>query len=549
MSAAAGNLASGGLDDARAALALGDWAAALALAEELSGETPTVEAERLDVVAEATWWLGRIDECIAAREQAYAGFVSAGELRRAGACAVRLSSHHRLKMHAAVGGGWLQRARRALEGDHDCVEYGFLALADASQIHRTGDLTTAIEKADGVLALARRLESTDLEADALNSLAWLHIDSGRRDEGLSLFDEAMLYVTEGRVGPYLTGKVYCSLITACVELGDLRRAAEWTEVTLRWSEAHPRTMWPGLCRVHRATLLQLGGDYQAAEAEARQACRELDGLNVANVAAGYLEIGEVRRLLGDLDGAEDAFTTAQTLCGEQAAGLALIRLAQGKLDAAQELIRRAVEAQEWNRLGRGKLMPAQVQIALAAGDLDSAEAAAAELEETAVTFHSPALEAAGLSARGRVLHAQGDDRAACRTLQAAIGQWERLGVPYEAAAVRVVLGRARQANGDEDGARQALAEAAEIFDRLGASLDSRLARDLTTEPKAPAGLTPREVEVLRLVASGETNRAIAEHLFVSERTVARHLSNIFAKIGAGSRTAATAFAFENGISG
>src|SRR5689334_5788281 len=199
-----------------------------------------LQAEDLDAAAETAWWSGQIDECISAREQAYAGFESAGELRRAGACALRLSSHHRLKMHTAVSGGWLQRARRALEGDPDCAEYGFLALADAEKVHRTGDLPAAIARAEEVLALARRLGSADLEADALNSLAWLHIDSGDRDAGLSLFDEAMLNITEGRVGRYLTGKVYCSLITACVELGDLARAAEWTEVTLRWSAAHPK---------------------------------------------------------------------------------------------------------------------------------------------------------------------------------------------------------------------------------------------------------------------------------------------------------------------
>ena len=223
----------------------------------------------------------------------------------------------------------MRRARRALEDDPECVEYGFLVLSEAENVHSSGDLPTAMQKVGTILELARRLTSVDLEADALQAMARLLIDSGSRDEGLSHFDEAMLYVTERRLSPYMTGKVYCSLITACVELGDLHRAAEWTEATLRWSEAHPRAMWPGLCRVHRATLLQLGGDYDAAEAEARQACRELDGFHVANVAAGYMEIGEVRRLLGDLEGAEDAFVTAQTLCGEQAAGLALVRLAQG----------------------------------------------------------------------------------------------------------------------------------------------------------------------------------------------------------------------------
>ena len=348
----------------------------------------------------------------------------------------------------------------------------------------------------------------------------------------------MLSVVEGKLSPYTTGKVYCSLISACEQLGDLRRAAEWTDATTRWSEQHPLAMWPGICRVHHASLLQLRGDWGAAEREARRACVELDGFHVGNVALGYVEIGEIRRRLGDLDGAEAAFAKAEELCGQRPPGLALLRLAQGRIDAATSIITAMLAEQSWNRLARGKLLPACVQIAVASGQLDDAAAAADELDSIALDFASPALSAAALTVRGRLLLASGDTRGACSTLQEALQQWQALEVPYEVATVRLLLGQACRGCGDEDGATRSLAVAADIFDRLGATIDARQTRSLTTASTLPAGLSAREAEVLRLVASGATNREIAAALFLSERTVARHLSNIFTKLGVTSRCCA-----------
>lgn len=438
-------------------------------------------------------------------------------------------------------------ARRALEADVESVEYGNLILREAEVAHGSGDLDRAAELASDALALARKVASADLEAEALQTMGRVLIDAGRQTDGLGHFDEAMLSAVEGRLCPYTTGKVYCSLISACEELGDLRRAAEWTDATLRWSEHHPLAMWPGICRVHRATVLQLRGDWNAAEREARRACDELDGFHVANAAAGYIEIGEIRRRLGDLDGAEEAFGKAEELCGQRSAGLALVRLAQRRFDAATAIITRMLAEQTWNQLKRGKLLPARVQIAVAAGDLDGAAAAADELDRIAADFESPALSAAALSTRGRLQLAQGQHNAACATLVEALQHWQRLEVPYEIATVRLLLGQACRNCGDEDGATRSLERAAVIFDQLGAALDARHTRDLTSSPSLPAGLTTREAEVLRLVASGRTNREVAATLHLSERTVARHISNIFLKIGVTSRTAATAFAYENDL--
>ena len=480
-------------------------------------------------------------------ERAYALYEAEGDSQRAGECAVWLWEHHQLKARPSIAGGWLRRARRLLEAHPESIPYGNLLLREAEVAHGSGELERSTALARDALALGRRLRSIDLEAAALQTIGRLLIDAGDPTEGLGHLDEAMLSAVEGKLSPFTTGKVYCSLISACEQLGDLRRAAEWTDATLRWSEEHPMAMWPGICRVHHAALLQLRGDWDAAEREARQACTELDGFHVPNVAAGYIEIGEIRRRLGDLEGAEEAFATADALCGQQSAGLALVRLAQRRVDAATAIITRMLADHTWNQLARGKLLPARVQIAVAAGDLDAAIEAADELEGIAAEFDSPALTAAALSSRGRLQLAQGDADAACGTLREALQTWQQLEVPYEVATVRLLLGQACRCGGDEDGASSSFSRAAAIFDRLGAALDSRHIRDLTSSSSLPADLTAREAEVLGLVASGLTNKDIAAALHLSERTVARHLSNIFTKLGVASRTAAAGFAYEHDL--
>ena len=346
------------LETARSLLASWAWAEALDAARSAVVPSDRAEADRLDIVAETSWWLGQMDDCIDAREQAYALYDAQGDGLCAGRCAVWLWEHHQLKARPSIAGGWLRRARRALEADTESVEFGDLMLREAEVAHGSGELDRATALARDALALGRRLSSIDLEAAALQTIGRLLIDAGNLTDGLGHLDEAMLSAVEGKLNPYTTGKVYCSLISACEQLGDLSRAAEWTDATLRWSEDHPMAMWPGICRVHHAALLQLRGDWGAAEREARQACMELDGFHVPNVAAGYIEIGDIRRRLGDLDGAEAAFATAEELCGQQSAGLALVRLAQRRVDAATAIITQMLEDHTWNRLARAKLLPA-----------------------------------------------------------------------------------------------------------------------------------------------------------------------------------------------
>jgi DNA-binding CsgD family transcriptional regulator len=518
------------------------WSAALDAAHAAGPLAGAHEAERLDIIATASWWLGSMDASIDAREQAFAAFEEVGDERRAGQCAVWLWQDNVLKARPSIAGGWLRRARRLLDAHPGTVEYGELLLREAETAHGGGDLDAALATAQEALLLARALKARSMEAEALQTIGRVLIDQGDVAEGMGHLDEAMLSAVEGRLTPYATGKVYCSLISACENLGDIRRAAEWTDATLRWSEKHPLAMWPGICRVHHAALLTLRGQWDAAEREARRACDDIGEFHVGNAASGFAEIGDIRRRLGDLDGAEAAFGRAEELTGAHSPGLALLRLAQRRVDAATSIIANLLAEQSWNRLERGKLLPARVQIAVAAGDLDAASEAASELESIAADFDSPLLAAAALTARGRVLFASGDASAACATLRDALREWQGLDVPYEVATVRLLLGQACRACGDEDAATRSLQTAAAVFDRLGAALDVSYLRELESgSAPRPAGLTEREAEVLRLVADGKTNKDIAEGLFLSERTVARHLSNIFTKLGVNTRTAAAAF--------
>jgi ATP/maltotriose-dependent transcriptional regulator MalT len=536
------------LSRARDALAHHDWEACYALVHGLSVDDPAAEAERLDMLADAAWWLGRVEESIGARQAAYGAFESLGKHRRAGMCAVWLYQDHCLRARPSAASGWLQRARRALEGDTSCAEYGALLLREAEAAHGGGQLDEAGQLAEDARALGRALASADLEAEALQALGRVLIDAGQPTAGLAHLDEAMLLAVEGRLGPYSTGKVYCSLISACEELGDLRRAAEWTEETAAWADRHPFAIFPGICRVHRAVVLERQGALEQAEREASRACAELGGSHLPNAVTAYAEVGDIRRRLGDLERAEEAFTQAEELSGHACAGAALLRLAQGRLEEARRIIAGCLDEEPPNRLSRTRLLPAAVQIAVAVRDLAGAGAGVLELESIASRFDTPMLNALAAVARGRLELAEGNPVTAAASLHVALRQWKELEVPYEIATADTLLGQAQREAGDEAAARASFARARAMFGHIGARLD---ADGLDTTPRArrPAGLTEREVEVLCLIANGRANKEVAAQLHLSAKTVSRHLTNIFNKIGVTSRAAATAFAFEHDLIG
>lgn len=534
-----------GMDEARRAWEHHDWQRCHDAASSATGD-PDDEAERLDLLADAAWWLGRLDDCIEARERAYHLYDEAGDHRRAGQCAVWLYEHHCFRASPSIASGWLGRARRALADGESCTELGALLLREAEVAHGSGALDAAADLATRGIALGRELRCTDLEAEALQTLGRVRIDQGAPADGLALLDEAMLFAIEGRLSPYSTGKVFCSLVSACEDLNDHRRVAEWTAATTRWAERHPLAVFPGLCRVHHATSLRWRGEWAQAEREAVRACEELAGINLPNAATAWAEIGDIRRRLGDLTGAAAAFLAADELCPQPRAAVALLRLAEGDLPAASATVREALDAAGWNRLARAKVLPAVAQIAIAAGDVAAASDAVDELAAIAEDFESAGIAAAACSARGRLQLATGDPDGR-GTLRDAVTRWTELAVPYEVATARMLLGEAARLTGDDAGAASSFAAARRLFDDLGVRIDGQQGSPGTPPPALPDGLTEREAEVLRLVAGGLTNKEIAAALCLSDKTVARHLSNIFVKIKVSTRAAATAFAFERGV--
>jgi DNA-binding NarL/FixJ family response regulator len=525
------------------AFARRDWQEAYDALRAADGLT----AAQIDLLAETAHWVGRPDEAVEAYQQAYELHLAEGNVRRAALSAFMTAVFLRLRGESAPADGWQSRAMRLLADEAEGAEHGYpLYLETAALMGR--DLEAAGASARRMQDLGRRFGDETLVALGIFFEGRVLVKQARVPEGLSLLDEAMVAALSDRLQPMWTGAIYCGLLDACHELVDLRRAHEWTAATSRWCAPLPvASLYPGICRVHQAGMLQLQGAWEQAEAQALAACADMVRIDVFAVAGGWYEVAEVRRVRGDLDGAEDAYGRAHELGRDPQPGLALLRLAQGRIEAARTSIITAIAAFGGSRLERAPLYAAQVDIALAEGDIDTATAAAEEVADTARTFESAGLRAAGLRAQGAVALARGQGVAALSSLRAACSAWNELDAPYEAARTRVLLADAYKLLDDADAAERERVAARACFERLGAEAALRA----LDGPEAPAtadhGLSPREREVLELVAAGLTNRDIAGTLFLSEKTVARHLSNIFTKLGVSSRAAATAYAYEHGL--
>jgi DNA-binding CsgD family transcriptional regulator len=534
------------LDAARDALARSAWDEAYAALRELDAAELT--PRDLEGLADASWWVSKLRESLDARQKAYAAYVAIEDASAATAVAARLSIEHFVRDEPSLGAGYLQRAQRHAAGLPEGREVGFLAMVEANVARSGGDLDRAMARAGDAVRIGQACGARDLVAMALHIQGLVSIDAGRVPEGLAMMDEAMIAVLAGEVTPYFTGIIYCSLIGACLELNDLRRAGEWSDAAKTWCDSlRPGSPFPGMCRVNRAEVARLRGAWTDAEAEALLAAAELEEVEPGLAGAAFVQVGEIRRRMGALAGAEVAFARGQELGADPQPGFALLRLAQGKIESARMALDLAI-ASEHQPARRARLLAAQVEVGLNEHDLEGADAAADELASIARATGTGAIEAAAATSSGRVRLEQGDIQDALQRLRHAIELWTELRLPYEAATARLAFGLALEAGGDDGGALIEYRAAAAAFERLGAIPDAERSKRLAGEHDAiPGGLTPREVEVLRLVASGKTNRDIAVELVISEHTVARHLQNLFAKLDVSSRSAATAFAYEHGF--
>ncbi len=522
----------------------GDAFAALSAAHR-AGELGAEDLERL---AAAAYMVGRDDECEEAWMAAHHAWLHRGEAERAARCAFWQALELFFRGEMAPAMGWVARGGRLLEdGRGDCVEQAWLRMLTALPLLFDGDADAAYPSFVEAAEIGERFGDADATMFARLGRGYALILQGRIDDGARLLDEVMVAVTADEVAPMLAGIAYCQVIALCRAVFDLRRAREWTEALTRWCDSQPDLVpFRGNCLVHRCEIFQLQGAWTDAFDSARQACEWLAGPPAWDaLGSAYYQLAEIERLRGEFAQAEESYRKASLAGRDPEPGMSLLRLAQGRVDHALPAIRRALD-EAHDPMARSRLLPACVEVMLEAEDVGAARAAADELAGLAARFDARYLNALAAHASGAVLLAEGDPQAALTTLRMAQRSWRDLEARHEAARVRVLIGVACRDLGDGASAELEFEAARGALKELGAAPDlARLAR--LAGSSRPGGLSRRESEVLALVAAGKTNRAIAAELFISEKTVARHVSNIFTKLRLSSRAEATAYAFKHGL--
>jgi DNA-binding CsgD family transcriptional regulator len=524
-----------------------DAHALLSLADRESALRPS-DLERL---ATATFLIGRGAEFERTLERAHRAYRDAGDRPSAARCAFWIGFRLFLRGEGGPATGWFTRGQRLLDQEgRETAEAGYLLLPVAEQHLRAGEWERAGAIARRATDVGSRLRDRDLVAAARHQEGRALLGLGRLEQGFALLDEAMVAVTSGELSPMMTGFVYCSVIACCQQTHALGRAREWTAALGRWCEGQRQMVFfTSICMVHRAEILQLQGEWTAALAEASRACEPpADGVDEPPAEAAFYQQGEVFRLRGELDAAERAYLSASRAGAEAQPGLALLWLARGRARAAAAAIGRALD-ETVEPLARARLLPTQVEILLAGRDLEGARAACAELAAIAARFPTDVLRATAAHAQGSVELAAGSPREALILLRRAWQAWETLEVPHAAARAREALGLACRALGDRAGGRMELEAARATYQALGARPDVARVEGLLANRSAGGlyGLTRREVQVLRLVAAGRSNKEVAGALSLSVKTVERHVGNILTKLDVPSRVAATAWAYEHEV--
>jgi class 3 adenylate cyclase len=428
-----------------------------------------LNADGLSLLASAAYWTARPDETLAALERAFGASLDEGDNASASMVAFRVAEQHGMRLSFSQAQGWAARAARLAEEDSEWPVHGWLLWMQGLLGWFQGDFEAAIGHYDHALEFAVRSGDRDLHGMSLHDKGHALCLLGRVAEGTGLLDESMAAVVGGELGPDAAGYVYCGMIGICSKLGDYRRAAEWTEATLRWCERESVPAFPGVCRIHKAELLRLAGSLTRAEEEARMACEELPRFNFfSGLGPANYEIGEVRRRLGDFRGAEEAFGRAHEFGFSPQPGLSLLRLAQGNVGAAGSGIARALAESGGNHCLRVRLLAAHAEIAVAAGDLDAASSAADELESLVGEFEAASLHAISSGVRGLVRLSRGDATGALPDLRLARQTWQQIEAPYEVAELRLRLATAHRELGDRDAALMEARAARDAFERLGA---------------------------------------------------------------------------------
>lgn len=502
----------------------------------------------LAALADAAWWLGRTDESLALSEEVYRRHLQGALAPQAATLAVDIGFLWMLRGEATVGSGWISRAKRLLEDAPESAAHGYLAYLEVEEAMGAGRYEDAVACCRWMAELADRHDDPTLCTVALVLLGGAQVRRGQVADGLQIIDEAMLAVHAGQVAPTWAGNLYCHVMDLCFELADIERAHAWTDATERWCDRHSNAaMFTGICRLHRGQLLHLEGRWAAAQHHADQACRDLADMNVGVVAEGHYRIAEVHRLRDDHAAAERSYARAHELGRDPQPGWALLRMAQGNPAAAAATLRSALAGSR-RLLDRVPLLVALVQVSAAHDEADEASRAAEELGDIAATFRTGGLVAAAQEAAGLAALTRGEPATALAHLKGAWRSWQQLDAPYEAARMRAALARALHVLGDDEAAAREADAARTVFTELGAVRDLHVLDGYArSRSERPGGLSEREVEVLSCVCSGDTNRQIAATLSISEKTVARHLSNIFTKLDVSSRTEAAAVAFRHGI--
>jgi class 3 adenylate cyclase len=468
------------------------WHDAVASLREADSET-ALSPEDLALLAEAAWFAGDPDAAIEARERAHAGYLEQGDKCRAAEMALQLAASHSDRLETAIANGWFGRAKRLLEQTtHECAAHGWQATSLAYIAIRTGNIEEALRQAKLAQDIGERLARPAIQFLGIQQQGYALVAMGRVEDGLALIDESTVAAVSGELDPLTTGRIYCATINVCRNLADWRRALEWTDAAERWCHQQGVSGFPGVCRVHRAEIMHFRGSWADAEREAKRACEELSRYDLPLSGEAQYAVGEVRLQVGDLQGAQEAFRQAHQLSRMPEPGMSLLRLAQGDASGAHVSIKRALAAVESRAFIQAKLLPAAVEIGLAAGDLDAVAQHVAQLEQIAGSFGTTAVTAAADYARGLYLLARGD--AAMARLRHAIELWHEIGAPYETARARTTLGEALRADGDENTARLEFESAKAAFERLGALLDAKRVSRLLGEEQGIAARAGERVK-------------------------------------------------------